>query len=112
MEKIIELVEHGSFSLLLAMLVAIVSHVVWRVFAPELEAAWFYVLLAILLAAFACLPNGLHWLLDIRHVDLAAVHEGKSHFPYSLLFIADLVGTSMGALVGVVLAVRVRRRRG
>lgn len=111
MDEILELIEHGSFSFLLALLVAIVSHAVWRMLVPGLEVTWFYVLLSIGLAVIACLPNGLHWLLDIRHVDLEAVHEGKSYFPYSMLFISDVIGTLLGALCGVLLGRRVPCRR-
>jgi hypothetical protein len=110
MEELLELTRHGSFSLFFTLLLAGLAQVLWRVFVPGLEAAWFYALLTILLVVFACLPNGLHWLLDIRHVDLEAVDRGQSYFPYSLLFLADIAGTALGALVGVLLGMHWRQR--
>lgn len=110
MEELVELTRHGSFSLVVAFVVSAISYLVWRVLLPGVETAWLVGPLAILLVMIACLPNGMHWLLDIRHVDLAADSQ-KHPLPYSTLFIADVIGTLCGALAGVLLGRRVKGGR-
>lgn len=92
-----ELARHGSFSFGIALVVAIVGQIAWRILTPEVEAGWFYLFVSVLLAVVACMPNGMHWMLDISHVDL----RGNAHFPYSRLFAADLIGALFGSALGL-----------
>lgn len=110
MEETLELVRHGSFSLFLAFVISMISYIAWKVWAPGVEAAWLFGPLAVLLVVIVCLPNGMDWLFDIRHVDLEATEEDEPRFSLSLLLIADALGTALGALAGVLLGSKLKGR--
>lgn len=96
MEDLLVLARHAATPLALALASTLLVRGFWLALATKAGSPALSMLLCFTLGLIAGIPNGLHWALDIRHVNLQ-VAEQLSH---ALLFATDLLATLFGAAAG------------
>jgi hypothetical protein len=106
MDDLLMLARHGITPLSLALLSTLLTRSLWLVLSARLGSQALSMALCFALGLIAGIPNGLHWVLDIHHVNLQAAAQ----IPYSLMFVTDLLATLCGASSGWLTGAAVSKR--